>query len=84
MITPTGDLRPALRAVIFENSTGTAIWPFEAPYGEPETTPRIGTVPALATAGTAASPATVATIATMREMGNICASEVGEPMSRSL
>jgi hypothetical protein len=31
MITPTGDLRPVLLTVIFENRTGIAIWPADAP-----------------------------------------------------
>src|SRR5947208_10178019 len=59
MITPTGDLRPVVRAVCFENRTGIAIWPPDAPYGDPDTTPRIGTVAALASAGTATSATTV-------------------------
>src|SRR5690349_10679598 len=75
MITPTGDLRPVLLAVIFENRTGTAIEPFDAPYGEPETTPRSCAVWAPARDGTAANATMATTTAARRVRVNICASE---------
>src|SRR4029079_3238793 len=73
--TPTGDFRPVLRTVIFENRTGIAIVPPDAPYGEPDTTPRSCGDWALAMDGTAANATMATTTVARRVRVNIDASE---------